>query len=66
MSELSYAELDEDIDRLTGTIKTNTALFQLANGQISLKEAISKIYLEGMKTPPNKKKIRYKIQRFLR
>jgi len=61
MSGLFYTELDEDIVRLAGTIKTNTTIIQLINGQISRGEAISKIYLENMERPPEKR--RYKSQR---
>jgi len=59
-SEVSYVV--EDIARLTNTFKTNTIIIQLVNGQISLEEAVSKIYLEDMERSPSVKKTRYKSQ----
>jgi hypothetical protein len=61
MSEVSYAELDEfdeDIFRLAERARANEVrviLLKLINSQISRGEAISKIYLEDMEKPPEKK-----------
>ena len=53
MSEVTYTELDkidEDIVRLTERVRmseTTTTISQFTRGKITLKKAISKIYLEN-------------------